>query len=96
MLRQLCAAGARGKLSGKLVAVGARAAVGWGGAGGWGGGGRRWFAEGALSEEDEHEIMFFSLRHAATVTLKEMHQFGSQVCWSWFSNVVCMLQFRPA
>lgn len=22
--------------------------------------------------------MFFSLRHAATVTLKEMHQFGSQ------------------
>ncbi|EKX50340.1 hypothetical protein GUITHDRAFT_104150 [Guillardia theta CCMP2712] len=34
--------------------------------------------EGAETEEDEHEILFFSLRHAATVTLKEMHQFGAQ------------------
>jgi len=28
--------------------------------------------------EDAHEIMFFSLRHAATVTIKEMHAFGAQ------------------
>jgi len=42
--------------------------------------GRRWMsAEGAESEEDQHEIMFYSLRHAATVTLKEMHHFGAQV-----------------
>ena len=43
-------------------------------------GGRRWMSvEGAESEEDQHEIMFYSLRHAATVTLKEMHHFGAQV-----------------
>ena len=46
--------------------------------------GRRWMSiegavEGAESEEDQHEIMFYSLRHAATVTLKEMHHFGAQV-----------------
>ncbi|KAJ1478437.1 mitochondrial branched-chain alpha-ketoacid dehydrogenase kinase-domain-containing protein, partial [Baffinella frigidus] len=35
-------------------------------------------AEGAENVEDEHEIMFYSMRHAATVTLKEMHQFGAQ------------------
>jgi len=35
--------------------------------------------EGAESDEDQHEIMFYSLRHAATVTLKEMHHFGAQV-----------------
>jgi hypothetical protein len=35
--------------------------------------------EGPESDEDQHEIMFYSLRHAATVTLKEMHHFGSQV-----------------
>ena len=34
--------------------------------------------EGAETEEDQHEIMFYSLRHAATVTLKEMHHFGAQ------------------
>lgn len=34
--------------------------------------------EGPESDEDQHEIMFYSLRHAATVTLKEMHHFGSQ------------------
>jgi len=41
---------------------------------------RRWMSvEGAESDEDQHEIMFYSLRHAATVTLKEMHHFGAQV-----------------
>jgi len=41
---------------------------------------RRWMSvEGAESDEDQHEIMFYSLRHAATVTLKEMHRFGAQV-----------------
>jgi len=45
-----------------------------------GGTGRRWMSvEGAESEEDHHEIMFYSMRHAATVTLKEMHHFGAQV-----------------
>jgi len=40
---------------------------------------RRWMSvEGAESDEDQHEIMFYSLRHAATVTLKEMHHFGAQ------------------
>ena len=35
--------------------------------------------EGAENDEDEHEIMFYAMRHAATVTLKEMHKFGAQV-----------------
>ena len=40
---------------------------------------QRWMSvEGAETEEDQHEIMFYSLRHAATVTLKEMHHFGAQ------------------
>jgi hypothetical protein len=33
--------------------------------------------DGAESEEDAHEIMFYSLRKPATVTLKEMYAFGA-------------------
>ena len=31
-----------------------------------------------LTEEDEHEIMFYSLRHSSPVTLRELYQFGVQ------------------
>mmetsp|Transcript_73617 Transcript_73617/g.195882 ORF Transcript_73617/g.195882 Transcript_73617/m.195882 type:complete len:377 (-) Transcript_73617:184-1314(-) len=31
-----------------------------------------------LTEEDEHEIMFYSLRHSSPVTLRELYQFGMQ------------------
>jgi hypothetical protein len=31
-----------------------------------------------LTEEDEHEIMFYSLRHSSAVSLREMYQFGKQ------------------
>eukprot|EP00961_Rhodomonas_salina_P253859 3430629-Rhodomonas_salina.2 len=81
MLRRFCAGAAPARVAVSSMRrdwIGGRGGAGWVGARERGGG-RRWFSEGALSEEDEHEIMFFSLRHAATVTLKEMHQFGSQV-----------------
>ena len=38
---------------------------------------RNFSVDGAESEEDAHEIMFYSLRKPATVTLKEMYAFGA-------------------
>ena len=38
---------------------------------------RSFSVDGAESEEDAHEIMFYSLRKPATVTLKEMYAFGA-------------------
>jgi hypothetical protein len=35
-------------------------------------------ADLVLTEEDEHEIMFYSLRHSSPVTLRELYQFGVQ------------------
>jgi hypothetical protein len=38
---------------------------------------RSFSIDGAESEEDAHEILFYSLRKPATITLKEMYAFGA-------------------